>query len=42
MRKAIFATLAVLGVSLAASSLSFAAPANTNPYPQTQYEGNNN
>jgi hypothetical protein len=42
MRKAIFAMLAVLGVSLVASALAPAANANNYQYPQTQYEGNNN
>jgi hypothetical protein len=41
MRKAIFAVLAVLGISLTATALATAANA-ASMYPPTQYEGNNN
>jgi hypothetical protein len=44
MRKAIFAVLAVLGMSLAVSALATAANARTYPYlfPPHQNEGGNN
>lgn len=41
MRNTIFAVLAVLGISLAATVLAPAANAGS-MYPTTQYEGNNN
>jgi hypothetical protein len=42
MRKAIFATLAVLGLSLAATALAPLAQAGTYLFPPNQNEGANN
>ena len=42
MRKAIFATLAVLGLSLAATALAPAAYAYTYLFPPHQHEGSSN
>ena len=42
MRKAIFATLALLSVSMAATALAPGANAHTYLFPPNSYEGSNN